>query len=471
MSIITITSSTQLATALANAKGGETFALAAGNYTLSLSSKTFASPVTITSLDSSKPANFDWVKLTDASNLTFKSVSIGRTLDPTLDPTAQAMAKLVRASNITFDSVNVHGSMDNNALNDGMGITVSGGSNVKVVNSNFTQLFRAVTFGATTDITLSGNTVKGVRSDGFDFVAVKRVLIENNLLTDFFRTSVDHPDAIQFWTTNSTTPSTDIVIRNNQILQGNGAGIQGIFMRDELGTLPFENVTIENNLVYEANMQNGVTVIGGKNINIRSNTVTSPQDDTTPVWIRVENINGGTVSNNVTDKFYQGINTNLTFSNNLLTSTTSLSTKLLSTSLSTTSSTDLSLFGIGYQSPTTSTTSTSTSGTSTLTSSTTQTEPTTTTTSTTLTQPTTTTTSTTTSTTSPTTTTTDTSTTSFTSPTLSDTLTTSTDTSTSTTTTTASTDTSKTIKKSSGSTSKLLLTGTSGGKYTLTKSS
>ncbi len=166
---------------------------------MSLSGKAYSSAVTVTSLDPANPVNIDIVRLSSVSNLSFKSVAIGKGF-PNLtlaEVSTIKMAKVSASSNITFDSVYFHGSLDGNPNNDGGGIDVCQGSkNITIVNSEFEQLYRAGTFGGTDGITLIGNKVHDIRSDGFDFVRVSNVLIDSNSFTNFSVISGDHPDAI-----------------------------------------------------------------------------------------------------------------------------------------------------------------------------------------------------------------------------------------------------------------------------------
>lgn len=354
MTVFTASTQAQLDSALTQLKGGDTLQLGAGAYSFVLSSKAFTSNVTITSLDPANPARLSWLKVTDTSNITFKTLEVGRSLGSaeTID---SSLSKVNGGTNITFDTVHFHGSLDGDPTNDGTGITFGGVNGIKLINSEFEQLGRGAVFGSSTNITVANNRFHDIRSDGMDFAAVTNVLIDGNSFTNFNRVSADHPDAIQFWTTGTSRASTDIVIRNNVVLEGSGSGMQGIFMRDELGTLPYERVTIENNLIYETNMSNGITVMGGKDITIRGNTVLSPSEDTVPVWIRVESVTGGTVTRNLTDKFYTGSNSNVSITDNMLTASSGLSASLLSfANLATMTSAQLAVNGYGYVAPTSS---------------------------------------------------------------------------------------------------------------------
>ena len=351
MTIFTVSTQSQLDSTLTQLKGGDTLQLATGNYSLVMSGKTFASNVTVTSLDPSSQAKLTWLKLSSTSNITFKNLDIGHTLG-TGEGTDSALSKVWGGSNITFDTVHFYGSLDGDPRNDGTGINIGGVNGVSIVNSEFEQLGRGAVFGSSTNVTVKNNVFHDIRSDGIDFSSVKNVLIDGNSFTNFKRISSDHPDAIQFWTTNTTQASTDIIIRNNVVLQGSGDGMQGIFMRDELGTLPYERVTIENNFIYEQNMSNGITIMGGKDIIIRGNTVLSPGDDTVPVWIRAESIVGGSITKNLTDRFYTGSNSGVSITDNLLTASAGLSASLLTfANMPNITTSQLSVSGYGYVAP------------------------------------------------------------------------------------------------------------------------
>jgi len=265
MSTIAVSNQAQLDAAITKAVGGDVIQLAAGAYNLTVS-KAFTSNVTITSAEANNPARIGYAKLTNASNVTIKSVEIGRSLTSSETVEGAFMARVTGSSNITFDSVHVHGSLDNYPGNDGIGLYFNGSSGIKVVNSEFEQLGRGAVFGGSTNITVSNNDFHDVRSDGMQFQNVQNVVLDSNSFKNFQRASADHPDAIQFFTTGSSTSSANITIRNNVVMTGSGTGMQGIFLRDETGNLPYKNVVIENNFVLGTNMPNGIYVEGGQTV-------------------------------------------------------------------------------------------------------------------------------------------------------------------------------------------------------------
>lgn len=358
MTTYNVSTTTQLASALTKAVGGDTIALAAGKYSVNISNRRPGSAITITSQSITSPAQITWLKVENSSNFRFKSVDIGRALTSSESISSATMAKISLSANITFDAVRVRGSLDGNPKNDGVGLAIANSTGIKVINSNFQQLFRGLVLSGVEDAQVLNNKFHDIRSDGIDGISIRRVRIDGNTFTNFYKSSGDHADAIQFWTTGTTKATTDVVIANNVVMQGKGGSIQGIFMRDELGTLPFQRITIENNLIYEAGMPNGIAVIGAKDIIIRRNTAISRNDDTPRIWIRTETVTGATIEKNVADQYSLG-GTSLTKIDNLSLANNPLASTLTSLNLGSAATiSGLILSGYGYQIPTTTTSTT-----------------------------------------------------------------------------------------------------------------
>lgn len=300
MAVVNIANRAQLLAALQTAVGGETFILAAGNYgDVSISGRNFANTITFQSQNTASMASFTRFDITSSSNITLNSVDIGRTLPAASE--AERMSSIWGSSNISFNGVKVHGSLDGNPRNDGWGILVSDSANVSIKASDFTELYRGAVFQRSTNVTVEANSFHDIRSDGVDFTAVSNVLIKNNMFRDFYFFGGDHPDAIQFWTSGQTRGSSNITISGNQIFQGNGLALQGIFFNDEVGNLPYQNVVIDNNMVYGNDLWHGIAMTNGRNVSITNNTVVSRTNDDPYFWIRADNTQGLTIARNVTD--------------------------------------------------------------------------------------------------------------------------------------------------------------------------
>jgi len=343
---IKIADQAALNTALANAKGGEVFLLpSGGGYGVTLSGKSYASPVIITSADPAHRAKISWFSLTNVGNLTFLNVEIARNAKDPANPNAENLGKIAGGKGISFDGVYFHGSLDNDARNDMVGPNIGNVDGLRIVNSRFEQLMAGFRLGACNNVTVANNIVTALRSDGFNFAASTNVLIERNSFSNFQRNTTDHPDAIQFWTQGSTKPSANITIRYNIVLPRGGNGMQGIFLADQVGNLPYSNVLIEKNLIVGLNMANGIFPSHVNGLTIRYNTVVSPVDDGNPVWIRVDKATGVSVTGNIADTF-NGVSA----TGNKLTSASGIDLKLLTTAnLPNLTAAQLIVPGVGYQ--------------------------------------------------------------------------------------------------------------------------
>ncbi|MBC9032797.1 right-handed parallel beta-helix repeat-containing protein [Sphingomonas sp. JC676] len=306
---IIVKNQTELDAALNGAKGGETIKLAAGTYSnVTLTNRNFASNITITSVDVKNPATVQRVALNSASNVTFQGLTLGRQISP---PEAEytQLHNVNKSSNIVFDHVTITGGSGDASKSIGWGLFVRDSSNVTLTNSSFDHTSLALEVSNVTGMVVKDNTFSDNRRDGINFAAVTNVVIDGNFFTNMHPVNGEHPDAIQFLTNGTTTASSNIVIKNNIIMQGSGEAIQGIFLNDEVGTLPYQNVDITNNLIYVNGQYNGISVTGGKNINIQQNTVVSRTDDAIPAWIRLERVDGATVVGNVGDRLVANTNT------------------------------------------------------------------------------------------------------------------------------------------------------------------
>ena len=273
MSTITVNNSTALVSALKAAQAGDVIKLASGDYAnFTLNNLSFSGAgVTITSADPLNEAKLNGFTIIGGTGMTFKGLEL------VVDPTVTNPYQVLTSSNMTFDNLNVHGTLDNNAANDSNGFLIRGSQNVTVRNSEFHELRTGVTHGDDTNITIQGNQFHDIRMDGVRGGGTSQLTIANNYFTNFYSAEGDHSDAIQVWTQGTTAVAKDITISGNVIVRGQGHTMQGVFMHDEVGTLPFQNVTITDNLVVGA-MSNGINVTGGEHVLVSKNVVAGLPD-------------------------------------------------------------------------------------------------------------------------------------------------------------------------------------------------
>lgn len=296
-----VNSTAELQLALRSANAGDKILLAPGTYTgLSFNGMNlkFSELVTVTSADPARPAVINDFALSNATNLRFANLELA-----TLDHSAKVATGAViwgfsvsRSDSIHFDNVKVHGSLDGDAGNDVRGLSIRDSTNISVRNSEFQQLDRAVAFAQTSNIIVQSNLLHDLRSDGLNFAEVKNVLVGENVFSTFNPVGQDHPDAMQFFTSGTKTPSSDIRITGNVILKGSGEYTQGIFMRDELGTLPFQKVVISDNLIVGTGF-NGIRIMGVDGLTLQRNELVSFKGDNN-TFLLVQKGNGVVATDN-----------------------------------------------------------------------------------------------------------------------------------------------------------------------------
>lgn len=203
---------------------------------------------------------------------------------------------------IAFSHDVFHGSLDGNAKDDADGLGLGGDANISITNSEFEQLGHGAIIGTSSNITVSGNLFHDIRVHGVAFSQVSNVSVTNNSFTDFYPNSLDHPDAIIFYTIGSSSASHDIVISGNDIERGVGRPMQGIFFNDITGVQPFKNVSITNNFLMGTGY-NGIAVLGGNNVTIDHNTVQSYIYGFNTSWIRATGVQGASVTNNAAEAY------------------------------------------------------------------------------------------------------------------------------------------------------------------------
>jgi len=290
----------ELDAAIASARGGETILVATGEYgEVRVFNRVYSTPVTIRSANPRRPARMRRLRVIGSRNLRAEHLDIGEALGPT-DKEWTRMAEIFSSDAVTLRNVRVHGSLDGNPKNDGWGLFIRNSRNVQVLDSEFTELALGILSESVDRLVVRGNHFHHLQRDGADFAGCVDVLIESNRFHDFYPKDGAHPDAIQFWTAKQKRPSTDIVIRNNVVLQGGGGGLQGIFMGNE-EKIRYARITIQNNLLYSAVQYHGIMVDSADNVAIADNTVVSPPDDVARYWIRLLNADQASIERNVTD--------------------------------------------------------------------------------------------------------------------------------------------------------------------------
>lgn len=309
-----VTNQAALDAAIKNAKSGDVILLAPGTYSsITMTAINPASNITIQSLDTNNKATVGTVWLTNSSNITLKDFNVVRPTRPT-DEFATAN-RVLSSSNITIDGVHFSGGTGDPSNALGYGLAIRGGTNNKLINSTIDHFVIGLDVRGVDTMLVRGNDFLDNRRDHSNYSEMTNVVIDDNRYEGLYPINGEHPDAIQFMTTGRAYGSSNITITNNVVLQGDGRGTQGFFIQDEVGTMPYKNLTIDNNLIYLSGMYHGINVVNAENATITNNTVTSVADEKSE-WIRVENVTGK-IANNLTDQVVVEGTSNVTTSQNI----------------------------------------------------------------------------------------------------------------------------------------------------------
>ncbi|MGE8135943.1 right-handed parallel beta-helix repeat-containing protein [Novosphingobium subterraneum] len=299
MSVITVSTSSQLVAALTKARAGDVISLLPGDYSsVTIKGINPTGTVTITSADPSAPVALNGLKVTNSSNLAFDNLHFAINAGANLTPFS-----VMSSSNIAFSRLDVGGQpLGSEAVSTGL--IIRGSQSISVADSNFHDLRFGILMLDNSGVTVTQSLFHDIRTDGIRGGGNSNVTITSNAFTDFHPAIGDHADAIQFWTTNTLSSASNIVVSGNVIERGNGDATQGIFFRDEVGNLPFLNVTISDNAVI-GGLYNGITADGVKGGSITNNIVAGFSDQTS--WLRVQNSSGLSLQGNTVTGFVSDV--------------------------------------------------------------------------------------------------------------------------------------------------------------------
>jgi len=305
---IVVKDSAGLASAMKSAQSGDVIQLASGTYSaFAVRDVQVAGNVTITSLDPSKEAVLTGFNLSNVGGFTFKGLELS------VNPAgADNPFQIFGSKNLVLDDLNVHGSLDKDGRNDASALQIRASENVVVKNSEFHDLKMGITHLDDKNLTITNNSFHDIRIDAVRGGGSSDVTITKNFFTDFDSVDGDHSDAVQFWTSNVSTLTKNIVVSDNVMVRGAGTTFQGVFMRDETGS-KYENVQVTNNLVV-GSLYQGIMVDGATHVKITGNTVAGLPDQL--AWIRIVGSDDVTVSGNNTTKLDLDSNTGVTQSGN-----------------------------------------------------------------------------------------------------------------------------------------------------------
>jgi preprotein translocase subunit YajC len=267
---LTVNNGSELITTLRGARGGDTILLAGGNYGFAhIANINPDSLVTIRPADTEAAVTFTRLNISRSSNLALEGFIVHNEPDGSR---AQAM-QINAASNITISGFTVQGSLNGSAHDDAHGLQINGGSNIAVLDSQFQQLHGAIVLSRTSNVIVAGNTITEVR-EGVNMSMVTNGLFERNLLHDFDPKRNDHADYFQVHAALNNTGSSNLIFRDNVMVQGTSGPVGGVFIRSEnIGQgVRHSNILIENNF-YEGTYRHALSVSDTVGATVVGNTV------------------------------------------------------------------------------------------------------------------------------------------------------------------------------------------------------
>lgn len=316
---LAVANAAELRTAIRGLKGGESILLAPGDYgRIAFSSVNPASLVTIRSADPGNDALFSSLNFVRSSNIALVDVDVSRPIQPGERAGTFSAVAVTSSRDIRLAGIDLTGSLDNNASNDGQGMTITGSQRITIVDSTFRQFKAAAVISLNQDIIFAGNSISEVR-EGVNISGLTDGLFERNLIRDLQPdyAAGDHPDAFQVHSSRGGG-SSQLLFQDNVILEGKSGPIGGIFLGNETyeqGSR-HSDIAIVNNF-YQGTFRHGISVSGAVDVLIDGNTVLNSNKAGNSAAIMLTRVQGATVSDNVAPLFLNTSSTGVTSTNNI----------------------------------------------------------------------------------------------------------------------------------------------------------
>lgn len=300
-----VTNAEELAAALKEARPGDHIRLApSGEFGVLLITRSFTDPVTIESVNQSKPGHFTAVKLIGAQNIKLVDVDISRIRGA--EPDYAKLIEIRNSSDISFMGVHIHGSLDADPSNDMWGLYCRSSARLILAEVTIEETNRAIVLDRCTDSVVENSEIKTIRTDGVDLSGVRNVKIRWNRIEGFHQQPGDHSDAIQMWTTGQERGVINVQILDNLIVAGPSGRAQGIFIGDELRlfsrSLGHSQVLIRGNTLIGTGWHGIAAMAPVEGLIIDGNTLLHVEgsDVVKSNWIKAES---GRVENNIAARF------------------------------------------------------------------------------------------------------------------------------------------------------------------------
>jgi hypothetical protein len=293
------------------APAGATIALAPGTYS-GVRIENVHGSVKLTSADPARQAVFTDLNINGSSGITIEGVTFSTASTAPGPNGAEATIpfQIGTSSGIVLEHLVVHGSPGGNLATDVSGMLIRSSDHITVADSDFAYLHNALEHLDDSYLTVTRNHFHHLRDDGLRGGGSSNVLITENRCDSNHPDGVqdpDHPDCIQFWTTNTHSPAHDITIARNIYERGDGTPTQGIFLGNEL-KIPYQKVVITGNTITGA-LWHGITAADVANLTVENNVVCPYADQMS--WIMVRDVSHAVVIGNSAGRYMDANNTDV----------------------------------------------------------------------------------------------------------------------------------------------------------------
>jgi hypothetical protein len=282
-----ISSTDELIQALREAKGGEVYQLAEGDFDmLTLTDLEVPEPgVTVKGVtDDGLPMTaIHKMKLTGVSHIAFEGLEFTPQPGEAQGKNAQIVRMQPytagggrrRCKKLRYRDCVIHGDFNNSD-----GVSFSSCDDSGMDHCDLFSCYNACANGDSSGALFTRNRVHNCRRDGFATTGGSDGVYRQNLVHDFHHADGDHSDAFQMW-----GAARRFLYEFNLVAQGMGRVMQGFFGNDSTGVGWLEDISIVNNLIIGGNW-NGISLTCCHRPVIRDNYVLGPADYMP--WIRTQ---------------------------------------------------------------------------------------------------------------------------------------------------------------------------------------
>lgn len=248
MTVYKVNNTSQLASAMKNARSGDTIAMEGGNYgTLRIDDRTAKDGLSFVSVNANKPAVFSEVIVRGMSEISFEGITFKGTLK------------------------------DGYGFGTGLEVT-DRSSGISVKECVFEDYFTAALFrGHSKNVSIVDSDLRDIAGDAIRFSTVNGGLAEHNTVSMRALPLVDHKDMIQI-----ANGGSNITLREN-VMQASDGMTHGIYMGNVKAKVSldladfYKNIVVENNIILGGQMH-GISAGEVDGLVIRGNVVLQHPD-------------------------------------------------------------------------------------------------------------------------------------------------------------------------------------------------